>query len=1224
MGFAQGAPQEDPAPLFTPVPPDPRPETGRSSLLSSLVRGHSSPRAVVAYRAVLLGLTYLVAGEIGLRFASFPPFVTLVFPAAGIALAATLLWGWRMIPVIAVASVLLNYGHGLDLWLSTWTGVGNALEAAIGAALCRLAGIDPSLRRRRDVVAFALLPTLLSPVVAATFGAAALSLGDPSKQDHFNALWITWWAGDAAGILSFGSLLLVWSVVKWRRPSLLAGAEALALAGFSLLTAGVIFFVPEAVSQVQSFTFLVIPALLWAATRWGAPAVTALLALFDASAVWALSRETGTLAGSHYVAFIHIWLFVGVVSFCALLLAAIVAEQEAAERALARTGARFRRLADDVRQVAFFVDLDTLEVLYVSHHLESIVGRSFAELRSGRFTWQDLIHPDDRDRLEQTWRTWSESGGFAGQALVFRMVRPDGETRWVRQRLGGMFEEDGAGRRVSGVLEDITEERNVAEEAHQREIRLRMLTKQIPAVVVWTTDADLNLTWAGGAWLKQLGPLETKPVGDVIGSYHSDDEASRVLAMNAHRRALSGERVVFEYVWKEIQCESRLEPLRNTAGEIVGVIGVALDLTETRRAAEVLRQTEEHLRRAQAIAHIGSWEDTLVGDRPRYWSDELARILQLTPEEMLREARWFQNKYVLAEDRELFERLYTSQLTKPHPIDFRFRFLRSDGELRYMHALTEPILGEGGRVERVVGTLIDETDRRRSEETKARLSAIVESSSDAIVGMTSDGAVETWNRGAERIFGVRADGACGERIGDLLGGDLGRELAGLVHRTAAGERIASARLDVRRDGRRMTLTVSLAPILDPASTMTGVSLIARDQSDRARLEEQLQQAQKLEAIGTLAGGIAHDFNNLLWVILGNTERVLHKLPATSPLRPMLDNVLAASRRARGVIDQILAFSRQSETKREPVPPVEVFREAVELMRSTLPTSIRMRTSFGRITGVVLGDRSQLHQIVMNLCTNAYHAMGEAGVLTIAVEEVRVGARSELATSGLPPGEYAALEVTDTGCGIDQQSTERIFEPFYTTKQGAGTGLGLSTVHGIVTGLGGQVRVSSRPGEGSTFRIYLPLHPPVQALPAVEEHGVEPNRVRKGNVLIVDDQPSVLETLAGMLEDLGYEVTRCSEGAEAIEKLRSSATRYLAMITDQTMPGMTGLELARNVHVVRSELPILLLSGYSKTLSEETLAANHVSGFLAKPLEFDDLERALERVTTSGTRADAAR
>jgi CheY-like chemotaxis protein len=351
------------------------------------------------------------------------------------------------------------------------------------------------------------------------------------------------------------------------------------------------------------------------------------------------------------------------------------------------------------------------------------------------------------------------------------------------------------------------------------------------------------------------------------------------------------------------------------------------------------------------------------------------------------------------------------------------------------------------------------------------------------------------------------------------------------------------------------------------------------------------------------------------VILGNTERVLHKLPLASPLRPMLENVLAASRRARGVIDQILAFSRRGETRLEPISPSDVFREAIALIRSTLPASIQMRTSFARISGVVIGDRNQLHQVVMNLCTNAYHAMGEAGVLTVSVEEVRVGPRSELATSGLPPGDYAALEVTDTGCGIDQQSTERIFEPFYTTKQGAGTGLGLSTVHGIVTALGGQVRVSSRPGEGSTFRIYLPLQPPIEVLPEAAEP-IEPRRLHRGRVLIVDDQPSVLETLAGMLEDLGYEVTSCREGAEAIEKLRSDATGYLAMITDQTMPGMTGLDLARSVHGLRSDLPVLLLSGYSSVLTEESLAANHVSGFLPKPLEFDDLERALERVTTT--------
>jgi CheY-like chemotaxis protein len=264
----------------------------------------------------------------------------------------------------------------------------------------------------------------------------------------------------------------------------------------------------------------------------------------------------------------------------------------------------------------------------------------------------------------------------------------------------------------------------------------------------------------------------------------------------------------------------------------------------------------------------------------------------------------------------------------------------------------------------------------------------------------------------------------------------------------------------------------------------------------------------------------------------------------------------------------------------------------------------------------MGDRTHLHQVVMNLCTNAYHAMGEAGVLTVVLEEVEVRSRSELATSGLPPGDYAALEVTDTGCGIDQQSIERIFEPFYTTKEGGGTGLGLSTVHGTVTGLGGQIRVSSRPGEGSTFRLYLPLRPRVGVVAADDEHCEVPAAV-KGRVLIVDDEPAVLETLSGMLEDLGYDVTSCNDGAEAVDIVRAGTSSYLAMITDQTMPGMTGLDLARSIHEVRADLPVLLLSGYNRLINAEAIAASHVSGYLPKPLEFGDLEQALQRITASG-------
>jgi PAS domain S-box-containing protein len=1055
-------------------------------------------------RAALVIVAYTLAAEVGLRFATIPPHVTLVWPAAGIAVAAVFLWGWRMAPAVGLAALYANASLGLELPFALCLAAGNALEAVCGAAMLKAARVDSRLARRRDVVWFALLPTLVAPIIAATVGAATLSAAGLPAGISFRWTWITWFVGDAVGVLTIAPLLLVWSRVRWRRPSMSTVLEGIALAAFALFTDRMIFLGSGALEAQRSLAFLVTPALLWASTRLGQPAVTALLVFFEADAVWSISRGSGIFfAGSDEVAILHLWLFVGVVSFCTMLLTAIVAEHEAAERARARSERRLRR---------------------------------------------------------------------------------------------------------------------ATEEAHERETRLRMLTEQIPTAVVWTTDRDLRMTWAGGGWLRQLGALD-EPNRD-LADYHPAGSPSQKVIVDAHRRALAGEQVIFEYEWNEFHGEARLEPLRSSTGEIVGVIGVGLDLSESRRSAATLRRVEENLRRAQAIARVGSWEYSFRGDRPRYWSEELVRIIGITAEEGEKlevnagDGSWFRNHIVHPDDRADFERSYESRMAQARPLDFRFRIVRRDGAIRHLHALTEPVLDEGGRVIRVVGTLVDETERRQSEETRARLSAIVASSWDAIVGMTTDGVVETWNGGAETILGRRAEEACGQRIGDLLGREAEHEIADLLRRNAAGERITSHRIDLERDGRRVTLAVSLAPIRSGSGAMTGVSLIARDQSDRTRLEEQLQQARKLEAIGTLAGGIAHDFNNLLWVILGNTERVLHKLPGPSPLRPMLENVLAASRRARGVVDQILAFSRRTETKLELFSPSEVVREAVDLLRSTLPSSIQIRTSLDRGSGVVLGDRTHLHQVVMNLCTNAYHAMGEAGVLTIAVEEVEVKSRSELAASGLPPGKYAALEVTDTGCGIDQQSMQRIFEPFYTTKQGSGTGLGLSTVHGMVTSFGGQVRVSSRPGEGSTFRVYLPLRPRSDVAAVADERAEVPGAA-KGHVLIVDDEPAVLETLSGMLEDLGYDVTSCRDGAEAMDLVRSGSSSYLAMITDQTMPGLTGLDLARSVHGVRADLPVLLLSGYNRLVTAESLAASHVSGFLAKPLEFGDLERALRRIAGQG-------
>jgi PAS domain S-box-containing protein len=371
----------------------------------------------------------------------------------------------------------------------------------------------------------------------------------------------------------------------------------------------------------------------------------------------------------------------------------------------------------------------------------------------------------------------------------------------------------------------------------------------------------------------------------------------------------------------------------------------------------------------------------------------------------------------------------------------------------------------------------------------------------------------------------------------------------------------------------------------------------RAEEEKKRLQTQLLQAQKMEAIGTLAGGIAHDFNNILGAIIGYAEMVRDDSPLGSTAAHDLDQILLAGNRAKDLVMQILAFSRQSEKARIPLQPATIIKETIKLLRASLPTTIAIKTKIVGSTMPILADPVQFHQLVMNLCTNAFHAMEEkGGVLTIALANL---APSEQRS---PPGEYAIqLTVADNGVGIAPEIKDKIFDPYFTTKGvGKGTGMGLSIVHGIVTAHGGTIACQSRPGEGTTFTITLPaLSEAADILDTVPSREAPPPGAER--ILFVDDEDTLVHMTRIMLERLGYQVTAHHSSREALAVFAENPQRFDVVITDQTMPGMTGLELAQHLLALRPELPIILCSGFSSAVSEEMARSAGIRGFAAKPL-----------------------
>jgi len=382
--------------------------------------------------------------------------------------------------------------------------------------------------------------------------------------------------------------------------------------------------------------------------------------------------------------------------------------------------------------------------------------------------------------------------------------------------------------------------------------------------------------------------------------------------------------------------------------------------------------------------------------------------------------------------------------------------------------------------------------------------------------------------------------------------------------------------------------------------------------ERAELEKQLFQLQKMETIGTLAGGIAHDFNNILTPILGYTDMALEELPAESNLRFDLEQINNAAHRGKDLVQQVLTFSREVDFENKPIQLQPIVTEALNLIKASFPPGVEINQQYDQKIGTVLADPTHIHQIMMNLCTNANHAMMKTGgILNVKLDAVKIDQKTADKIPNLKKGEYIRLTISDTGHGMDLKTKERIFEPFFTRKEvGSGSGLGLSVVHGIINNYGGAIVVDSTPGKGTTFMIYLPKFGD-DAL----ESDKSDKKPLKGDeyILFVDDEPEITFMGKKMLENLGYKVTISSNSISALEEFKREPDRYSLLVTDQSMPNISGTDLAIMMKEIRPELRVIIITGYADNLSDETLSQSGISEVILKPMILDDFSKIIRRV-----------
>ena len=642
-------------------------------------------------------------------------------------------------------------------------------------------------------------------------------------------------------------------------------------------------------------------------------------------------------------------------------------------------------------------------------------------------------------------------------------------------------------------------------------------------------------------------------------------------------------------------------------GKIARYEGNVTDITERKQAEEALRESEHKLSTHLQNTSVGaiSWDmDYKIVE----WNPAAETIFGYTKEEALGK---HSVGLLLPEGlRGFVEGIFQDLLSGKGGSRNINENITKDGRRIICDWYNTVLKDADGKVIGMTALVNDITERMQTEEalqkSEKQYRTLFEKINDAIFIVEKDtGRYLDANKAAVELTGRTLEELKQLTVHDITPEGADQRLLTIAE--ADGIKELGAVTYSRPDNTHRIAMLSSVPLGDNA-----VIGIARDITHDLEVERQLRQSQKMESIGTLAGGIAHDFNNILSPIIGYSEIILMDTPEDSPDREGLNQIYTSALRARSLVKQILTFARQGSGELMLMKMQPIVKEALKLIRSSIPTTIEIIQDINPDCGVIKADPTQIHQIVMNLTTNAYHAMEETGgELKVSLKQIKLG-EYDIINSDMIPGVYVCLTVADTGVGMDKSLTDKIFDPFFTTKAiGKGTGMGLSVVHGIVTAMGGAINVYSEPGKGTEFHVYLP----VEKTFSEEQATTSKAQIQGGTeqILLVDDEEAILSMEKRMLERLGYKVTSRTSSLEVLEAFRASPDKFDLVITDMAMPNMPGDKLSVELTKIRPDIPILLCTGFSETMSEEKAASLGIKGFILKPIVMKDLDQKIREV-----------
>ena len=887
-----------------------------------------------------------------------------------------------------------------------------------------------------------------------------------------------------------------------------------------------------------------------------------------------------------------------------------------------------RRDADAIRQArdyaeslleganTMIVGLDRLgRVTAFNAAAEAITGHARSAML-GR-DWFSTVYPEPRGQaLARSYqRIMAGKAPLPRQGLA-PLCASNGELRLISWQHSLLRQGD----EVVGLIAfgiDSTESSRAEEALQAQNTEIRTLFDSVPGLIFYKS-LDNRVLRANAAWFKTLGldesalgvPLEQVFPKPVAQKFRQDDLEvlqSGQAKMNI-LEAVATPQGLRRFITHKL-------PRLDAKGAVSGLICIATDVTELHLAKEALAQSEEKFRTLAEDSPalicrslpgcIITYVNQAYQDTFRRNADELVGTCFL--------------EYWPPEERQRI-RANIESLTPESPVNsHEHTLVLPDGRTGWQRWTDRALFDTDGNIRAYQSVGIDITERKQAEIDLRRLHRAIEQAAEGVLITDRDGTITYVNPALERMTGLsgaqaRENGLSVQEIRQAV----------LQHQQSAvdvdegGNVWRGTSFFARPHGQNVEVEFTLSAIHDTAGEVISYVAVCRDVTEKRLLERQLWQAQKMEALGTLAGGIAHDFNNILASIMGFTELALDDTPPTGRARGSLTRVLKASSRAKELVRQILTFSRRADRERRTLQADEVIGEALRLMEASLPKDISIEPRMQAQGCAILADPTQLHQIVMNLCTNAAQAMKDGGRVDVRTQVLSLGEEAPAHAHGLPAGQYLSLTVEDTGHGIAPDVLGRIFDPFFTTKDsGEGTGLGLAVVHGIVSSLGGAVFAESEAHGGARLTVLLPT---AQACPGPPPALLPCNSKGRERILLVDDETELLDLVRLSLEPLGYQVAAHNLPEAALSAFMASPQAFDLVLTDQSMPRLSGLQLAARLREVRPDLPIVLCTGLSMVIPPDRLQALGEAWLLSKPFSTSELARVV-RQALSNSRGD---